>query len=130
MGIFQDIKTAVQLTKQLRTACKKGAEFQIKLVYSVPVVRLNDCVWLNTIEGLLLQEKKWQPAQDAFYSLSEDQRHALCLSPKQPGGWVERARFWQSLLRPVLPDGLYHEAMQKILRHYRYCIRLEGGCNA
>ena len=38
-------------------------------------------------------------------------------------GWVERARFWQQHLRPVLPPKMYHSVMALLTHWYIHCLR-------
>lgn len=51
MQIFQDIKTAVKMTGEIRKARKAGADaVQIKPVYTVPCVVFQPA-YLNTLEA-------------------------------------------------------------------------------
>ena len=132
MQIFEDIKTAVQVTGEIRKARKSGANaVQIRPVYRVPVVKLN--YWCSTMEWCLFytHEKEYRPVMEAFNGLPEELQHALAFSPSDEvlNGWSDRARFWALLLRPVLPPDLYHNVMLRILQHYSKCrrFRLESG---
>ena len=136
MQIFEDIKTAVQVTGEIRKARKAGATaVQIRPVYRVPVAKLD--YWCSTLEWCLCytHEKEYRPVMEAFNRLPEELQHALTFSPSDEvlNGWTDRAKFWALLLRPILPPDLYHDVMLRILQHYGKCRRFrlkDGGQNA
>lgn len=130
--IFEDIKTAVRVTGEIRKARKAGANaVQIRPVYRIPVVKLD--YWCSTMEFCLFytHEKEYHPVMETFNRLPEELQHALTFSPSDEvlNGWTDRAKFWALLLRPVLPPDLYHDVMLRILQHYSKCrrYRLENG---
>lgn len=126
MQILQDIKTAVKLTGEIRKARKAGASaVQIKPVYTVPCITLKPA-YLNTVEGCQthkLGRDTDRAVMEVFKSLPYEVQRRLEHTPDEPGGWVERARFWQKQLRPVLPPEMYHEVMVLFIGHYARCLR-------
>lgn len=133
MKILQDVKTAAEVFGEIRKARRAGASaVQVRPVYRVPAVRLG--YFTATMEACLFQGgtshgNTFKTINDAFKTLPEDVQHSLTFTPP-PGGWAERARLWGDLLRPVLPDALYHEAMLTLLRHYSKCVRRRLGVQA
>ena len=122
MKFLQSLKTAIKITREINAAAEAGASaVQLKRLYSVP--RLKISYWGFTMESCLLSGGKWQPVVDVFRAFDEETQHALTFSPNDPKGFVERAKFWQSALRPALPPELYHEAMLKIINKYAHCLR-------
>ncbi len=126
--LFQDIRTAANVFGEVRKARKAGASaVEIKPVYTVPVYTLKPC-FLNTVEGC----QTWKLGRDidqavskVFYGLPYDVQRRLEFTPEEPGGWAERARFWQRQLRPVLPPRMYHDVMVLFLHWYAHCLRME-----
>lgn len=119
-NIFTDIATAVKLTGEIRRARKAGA--QIKPVYTVPVLKTGYWGW--TMEFCLMRDRETERAVEAvFNTLPEPVQHFLTFTPKNPGDWAERARFWQQQLRPVLPSKMYHTIMARFIGWYIHCLR-------
>ena len=126
-NIFTDVLTAVKLTGEIRKVRKSGASAaQIKPVYTVPYVTFKPA-YLNTIEGCLT----WKCGRDAdravmevFKSLPYEVQRRLDFSPQEPGEWVERARFWQQQLKPVLPPKMYYSVILQLLEWYIHCIKV------
>ena len=126
MNIFQDIKTAVELTGEIRKARKDGASgVQIRPVYTVPVVELKPC-YMNTMEA----GQTWKLGRDTdravmelFQRLPYETQRRLEFTPKKPGEWVERAKFWQRELEPALPTKMKHEVMMLFIGWYARCLR-------
>lgn len=126
MSIFQDIKTAVKVTSAIRKAREAGADaVQIKPVYTVPCVTFGPA-YANTIEW----GQTWKVSYEAdravmevFKGLPYEVQRRLEFSPKNPGEWAARARFWQQQLKPVLPPKMYHAVMAQFTHWYAYCIR-------
>lgn len=128
MNILQDIKTAANVFGEVRKARKSGASaVQIKPVYTVPCVTFKPA-YLNTIEGCLT----WKCGRDAdravmevFKSLPYEVQRRLEFTPLEPGGWGERARFWQQQLKPVLPPKMYHDVIILFIEWYIHCLKRE-----
>ena len=59
----------------------------------------------------------------AFEAFPEQVQHALTFSPKELGGWTERAKFWKRELKPALPPEMYHEVMLLFIGWYIHCLR-------
>lgn len=133
MKILQDVKTAAEVFDKIRKARRAGASaVQVRPVYRVPAVRLG--YFTGTMEACLFQGDAFcgdtfKTICAAFKTLPEEVQHELTFTPA-PGGWAARARLWAGLLRPILPDALYHEAMLTLLRHYSKCVRQRLGVRA
>ncbi len=123
MTIFQDIKTAVKMTREIRRARMGGANaIQVRPIYKVPVVRFG--YFTSTMEACILRGDEFKAVCAVFETLPEETQHALtCFSPEEPGDWAARARFWQNLLKPALPPKMYHGAMMKVIGRYAHCLR-------
>lgn len=123
MQILQDIKTAVKVTGEIRKARKAGASaIQVKPVYTLPVLRFG--YWTQTMEAAIMRGGDTERAVvKAFEAFPEQVQHDLTFSPKTPGAWAERARFWQQQLRPVLPPKMYYEVMLLFIGRYIHCLR-------
>ncbi|MCI9466934.1 MAG: hypothetical protein HFE99_07435 [Ruminiclostridium sp.] len=129
MNFLRSLRTAIAITHEVNAMEKAGASaVQLKRLYSVPVVRPS--YWGFTMEACLLYVGKWKPVVDVFRSFDEKIQHALTFHPGSPKGFVERAKFWQSALKPALPSELYHEAMLKITHWYAHCVRNRLGMSA
>lgn len=127
MNILQDIKTAIKITGEVRKARDAGADaIQIKPVYTVPCVRLGPAYY-NTVEGCQtdkLGRDIDRAVMEVFKSLPYKTQRWLEFTPDEPGGWVERARFWQQQLKPVLPPKMYHSVMVVFIGWYAHCLRM------
>lgn len=127
MGIFQDIKTAVTLTGEVRKARKAGANaIQVKPVRTMSVFTLPPA-FINTMEGPLtrkLGRDVDQAVFGIFNGLPHDIQRWLEFVPEEPGEWVGRVRFWQGQLRPALPPKMYHAVMLAFIRWYIHCLKM------
>ena len=125
-NIFTDIAAAVKLTGEVRKARKEGADsVKIKPVYTVQCVTLKPA-YLNTIEGCLTWElgrEADRSVMEVFKSLPYETQRRLEFTPKEPGGWADRARFWQQQLKPALPTDMYHAVMIRLISWYAHCLR-------
>jgi hypothetical protein len=119
-NIVREIKSTVDLFCAIHRAAKNDS-LQVKKIRDIPIVNLG--YWGATPEGCLFYQKKWSPVRDVFDSFDEETQHALTFAPKD-GEWVERIRFWQKELRPVLDSKLYHEAMLKLIRWSIRCQKM------
>lgn len=128
MNIFRDIQTAVKLTGEIRKARKAGAgAVQIRPVYKIPLVSLGHA-WPNTVEGCLTWKlgREIDRTMTAIYGdFPPETQRWLELTPDNPGGWVDRAQFWQRELEPVLPAKTYHAVMVLFVNRYAHCLRME-----
>jgi len=124
VDIFNDIKTAVRLTGEIRKARRDGYRLEVKKTLSVPVVRFG--YWGFTMESSILHGELGKAVRTVFKTLPEGQQHALTFTPEK-GEWAARARFWKALLKPVLSSNQYHEAMSKIIGWYVHCVRQNLG---
>lgn len=130
MSFWNDIKTAVVLTGEIRKARKEGASaVQVRPVYKVPLVDLKP-PYLNTIEGCLT----WKLGREAdravmavFNGFPYEVQRRLEFTPEKAGEWVERAQFWQQELKPVLPPKMYHAIMALTINWYAHCLRRRIG---
>ena len=112
-NIFTDIVAAVKVTGEIRKARKAGADaIQIRPVRTIP------CVSLPT--GFL-------DVMEVFSAFPEKTRRDLAFTPENPGEWVERARFLQEQLKPVLPPKMYHTVMICFIGWYAKCLRRRLG---
>jgi len=126
LSIFQDIKTAVNLTGEIRKARKEGASIEARKVWRVPMLKTTYWAW--TMEACLMNGGETEKAVcGAFYSLPEETQHSLTFTPEKSGEWAERARFWQQLLKPALPSKMYHEVMLTFVHWYAHCLRRRQG---
>lgn len=119
MNFLQDVKTAAAVFRQAREARKEGKV--IRPVYKVQVIRMG--YFTFTMEACLIYSSTFKAVCAVFERLPEDTQHALTFSPKEPGGWAERVRFWQRHLRPALSPKMYHAVMMRFIRHYARCVR-------
>ncbi len=126
MTIFQDIKTAVKMTGEIRRARKAGVSaIQLRPVYRVPYIPFGPA-FPNTIEGckvLNMGREVSQAVAEVFYGFPYEVQRRLEFTPEEPGGWAKRARFWQEQLKPALPPKMYHAVMMKVIGWYAHCLR-------
>lgn len=128
INIFKDISAAAKTFGAIHKARKAGADaVRIKPVYIVPSVTLAPA-YPNTIEGC----QSWKLGRDVdravmnvFMRQPYEVQRQLEFTPKEPGGWVERARFWQKELKPALPPKMYHNVMVLFIHWYAHCLRRE-----
>lgn len=129
-NIFTDIATAVKVTSEVRKARKAGTDaVQIKPVCIMKCVDFTPA-FLNTMErGQRLEPGKrtLSARERGFENRPYETRRRMEYTPENPGEWVERARFWQQQLRPVLPPKMYHTVMVKFISWYIHCLRRRKG---
>ena len=129
MNIFQDISTAAKVFTKIRKARKGGASdvcVNVKPVRNLSCVSLGPA-YLNTMEGCLtwrLGREADLAVKEVFKRLPYETKSRLEFTPKEPGEWAERARFWQRELEPVLPPKMYHQVMILFIRWYAYRLRV------
>ncbi len=99
-------------------------ETQVRELYPVPVVHTG--CWSFTIEACLLEGELGKAVSGVFEKFPEVIQHALTFSPKS-GGWTDRAKLRQTVLKLALPPRQYHAAMQKFLAHYARVLRKRQG---
>lgn len=125
MSIFQDIRTAVRLTGEVRKARKSGASgVELRTFKIMPITELAPC-FLNTPEGCQCWQcgrDTYQTVKGVFDALPYETRRQLECTPA-PGEWVERVEFWRQQLKPVLPEKTYHTVMMKFINWYAHCLR-------
>ncbi|MDE6591059.1 MAG: hypothetical protein K2K53_12115 [Oscillospiraceae bacterium] len=125
MSFWKDVKTAVKLTGEIREARKEGTMVEIRRVWHGPM--LKPTYWGNTMGFCLIHDREMEKAILAvFLTFPEPVQHSLTFSPKGPGEWVERARFWQQRLMPALPSKMYHAAIVKFISWYVHCLRMDA----
>ena len=128
MDILKDIKTSVDVFYKIRKARKEGAPgaaVTVKPVRKIPVYHTS--YWGATMEfcpfcGTTLNG----PVASVFKAFPEALQHEMTFTPKEAGGWVSRARMWQSALKPELTELQYYLAMAKILKHFRKCVTMRA----
>ena len=125
-SIITDIATAAKLIGEIRKAQKDGASaVQIKPVYTVKCFTFAPA-YFNTMEGCQTHKLGRDidlAVMEVFNSLPYEVQRRLECAPDEPSGWVERARFWQQHLRPVLPPKMYHSVMALLIHWYIHCLR-------
>lgn len=128
MQILKDIKTAVELTGEIRKSREEGYIIKPHMAWRVPVHNISRWVW--TMEACILVGHEAESAVIAvFSSFDEKTQLALTFAPKEPGGLAERARFWQRELKPVLPPRMYHKVVLLLLSRYSNCLRRSPNMN-
>ena len=114
VSFFQDVKTAVRLTGEVRKARKAGASaVKLKPVHRVPL--RNFGYFSFTMEACILRGDAFKAVCKVFETFPEPVQHSLTFTPQKPGEWVKRARLWQRELKPALPPDLYHDVMQQFI---------------
>ena len=115
MNLLKDIATAVKLTGEVRKARKEGASgVQVKPVYKVPFFGGPGVGFAGTAESCTLA---WYPdlyaaVRDVYDSFDYETKRQLLFTD---GSIVDRVKFWQKALRPVLEPKIYHRTMQVII---------------
>ncbi len=99
-------------------------ETQVRELYPVPAIHTG--CWTFTMEACLLMGELEKTVRSVFKTFPETIQRALTFTPKS-GGWADRARFWQTILKLSLPPEHYHAAMQKFLAHYARVVRKRQG---
>lgn len=126
MNILQDIKTAAGVFGAVRKARKAGADaVEVKPVYVVPYRKPQGGHWfVGTPEAHILSRHQeiYNAVRDVFQTLDNDTQYSYLFTPKD-GGWADRIRFWQDLLRPALDPKQYYEAMAVILPWAIRCLK-------
>lgn len=70
-----------------------------------------------------MREAPFKAVCAVFETFLEEVQHSLTFAPKEPGQWVDRARFWQRELKPTLPPRMYHKVMTLFVGWYAHCLR-------
>lgn len=120
MNFLKDIAAAIKLTGEVHRARETGATVEVRTIQTSPVYKLD--YWPMTVEYVLLHGKELEAVQDVFEGFDKTTQHSLTFSPVTVG-WVDRARFWQQHLRPVLRPALYHAVMMNLISGYAYYLR-------
>ena len=97
---------------------------QVREVYPISVLRTG--CWTFTMEACLLIGELAKAVSAAFVTFPEVVQHALNFVPES-GGWADRAKLWQAVLKLALPPRQYHAAMRRILAHYARVVRKRRG---
>lgn len=132
-NLVTDIKTAVNLFRDMRKERKNGCNIEVKKVVDVPIINCGP-TFLNTVEGCRLINGEYQifeSAKQAYDKLSQDEKYKLAHAPKD-GEFIERARFWKSVSKPVMDSKQYRTSMYLILSWYIHIkqMSVKGGAVA
>lgn len=102
-------------------------EAEVRELYPVPVIHTS--YWAFTMEASLLTREVGKAVSSVFAAFPEAIQHALTFAPEL-GGWADRAKLWQTVLKLTLPSRQYHAVMRKFLAHYARVVRkrLEALC--
>ena len=114
MSIFQDIRTAIELTGEVRRARKGGCTVQIITTKPIPTVArgCKGSRWWWTWESTIFQDHDLSRAVHSVYKeFDNSTQYALCFAPT-PEQMFDRIRFWNSALYNKLPQ----EQRKEILR--------------
>jgi len=129
MGKLSNYIKAVRMVHSAHKRSKNGEIISLELKKSMPVYEMSS--WGATMEACLFHgdyRKFSAPMGTVFKGLDKDIQRKLTFTPKTQGEWVERAKFWQRELKPVLSPHDYYAAMSRILKWYIHCIRdIRGG---
>ena len=123
--MVNDLITAIHLTRSTRRARREGQVVSLVQCTEVPIFEMS--YWGFTMEGCLFfktpkMRELNQIISDLFETFDEETQRKLTFIPENRG-WVERARFWQKELLPVLTKEQYHVAMIRIVSWYAHCLR-------
>lgn len=116
-GLLKDAKTAVRLFGEMRRARKDGGELEIRR--SIPCINLGPAFY-DTIEGCLLThygKDIHDIALNFFGRLPYEEQRWLSFVPKD-GEFMERVRFWQKSLKPIMTSRQYGVAIRAIIHWY------------
>lgn len=120
-AFLDDFKTAKKVFTMAREARRQGAVLQTLDTISLPVCDFG-ASWGWTMEATILQGDAGEAARNVFNNLAPELRRALTTTPREYGGWIDRARFWQEQLKDAMPARDYHSALERLCRHFRRCI--------
>lgn len=95
-------------------------ESEVREVWPIPVIDIG--CWTFTMETCLLTGELEKTVRSVFTTFPEVIQHALTFTPES-GGWVDRAKLWQTALKLALSPKQYHAALRKILAHYTKVVR-------
>lgn len=118
-NLVTDVKTAVNLFRDMRKERKNGCNIEVKKVVDVPVINCGP-TFFNTVEGCRLINGEYQifeSAKQAYDKLSQDEKYKLAHAPKD-GEFIARAHFWKSVLRTTMDSKQYRTAIYLILSWY------------
>ena len=114
---------AIQCIYHLQKQCTLETKIRIEPVRRVPVMHTGG--WYYTMEGCLFakcSDGLKQAVRDVYNTFDEETREKLAVTPKTPGGWIERADFWRRHLCR-LPRKQYYLAMSCIVGWYARCVK-------
>lgn len=95
-------------------------ESEVRELWPIPVMHTG--YWTFTMEACLLMGELGKAVSAVFVTFPEVVQYALTFAPES-GGWADRAKLWQTVLKLALPSQQYHGAMRKILAHYARVLR-------
>lgn len=126
MNILQLAKDATIASKEAHTMSRKTSNtVTVHAVQCMPVYSMS-LSFINTLEyGLVCDRDTEKAIAQAFKTLPADVQEALLYSPAR-GEWINRARLWKSLLKPVLTPRTYYRVITSFVEWYKRCITMRN----
>lgn len=118
-NLISDIKTAVGVFRDIRQGRKNDNVPTARKSVDTTYINTGSCFY-NTVEGCMLvgcTGNMDDIAREAFDKLTCEERLRLSLVPKD-GEFMERARLWKGLLKPLMTPVQYGTAITAILHLY------------
>lgn len=130
IGLIKDIKSAVNIFRDMRKARRQESESEAKGIMMLP--ELQGRSFYDTVEGTVLSHCEkgiFKTAYKAFSELDNEKKHQLCFSPRD-GEFIDRANLWKELLSPVMTEKQLRKAMIRITHKYIHIKHLNKGGNS
>lgn len=130
IGLIKDIKSAVNIFRDIRKARRIARENEAKGSVMLPELRGRS--FYDTVEGAVLSHCEkgiFEIAYKAFTELDNGKKHQFCFSPRD-GEFIDRANSWKELLSPVMTEKQLRKAMIRIIHWYIHIKHLHKGGNS
>lgn len=124
-NIINDAKVCVSIFKDMQKVRKQGGDVALEKKVQIPFIRCGG--FYNTVEGCTLSHLDREivfRAQEAFAGLADDEKYRLQFSPKN-GEFIERARYWKGILKPVMTEKQCLVAMNCIIGWYIHIKKMQ-----
>lgn len=124
MKIINAILAPIELMQAKKKCRKTGQRVDASRagITVLPVFDMGASIF-DTVEGCALRGQAFTDVYSVFKLLSPETRQTLAFSPNAEE-IIDRVRFWQTALKPILPPKRYHAAMGRIIHCYARIHRL------
>ena len=126
-SVISDARAAAGIFRDMQKMRKQGREVVIEKRLQIPFIKSGG--FYNTVEGCAmswLNREIVLRAQEAFASLPDEEKHRLQFAP-QDGEFIDRARLWRDIFKPVMTEKQCLIAVSCIIEWYVHIKKMQTG---